>query len=58
VGTFPENTHPPIVYPIALTKESTNPDAQAFLDYLRSPAARAAFERQGFTVLTPGGQRS
>ncbi len=58
VGTFPENTHPPIIYPIALTKESTNPDAQAFLNYLRSPAARAAFERQGFTVLAPGGQRS
>jgi molybdate transport system substrate-binding protein len=58
VGTFPENTHPPIIYPIALTKESTHPDAQAFLNYLRSPAARAAFERQGFTVLTPGGQRS
>src|SRR5262247_2340522 len=58
VGSFPENTHPPIIYPIALTKESTNPDAQAFLNYLRSPAARAAFERQGFTVLAPGGQRS
>src|SRR5215475_11094379 len=58
VGTFPENTHPPIIYPIALTKESTNPDAQAFINYLRSPAARAAFERQGFTVLASGGQRS
>lgn len=58
VGTFPENTHPPIIYPIALTKESTNADAQTFLNYLRSPAARAAFERQGFTVLAPGGQRS
>jgi len=58
VGTFPENTHPRIIYPVALTKESTNPGAQAFLNYLRSPAARAAFERQGFTVLAPGGQRS
>jgi molybdate transport system substrate-binding protein len=58
VGTIPENTHPPIIYPIALTKESANPDAQAFLNYLRSPTARTAFERQGFTVLTPGGQRS
>jgi molybdate transport system substrate-binding protein len=58
VGTFPENTHPPIVYPMALTKESTNPDAQALLTYIRSSAARAAFERQGFTVLAPGGQRS
>ena len=58
VGTFPENTHPPIIYPAALTKESTNPDAQTLLNYLRSPAARAAFERQGFAVLGPGGQRS
>ena len=58
VGTFPENTHPPIIYPVALTKESTNPDAQTFLNYLRAPAGRAAFERQGFTVLAPGGQRS
>jgi molybdate transport system substrate-binding protein len=58
IGTFPENTHPPIIYPVALTKASTNADAQAFLSYLRSPAARAAFERQGFTVLAPGGQRS
>ena len=58
VGTFPENTHPPIIYPIALTKDSTNPDAVAFLNFLRSPAARPAFERQGFTVLGPGGQRS
>jgi molybdate transport system substrate-binding protein len=58
VGTFPESSHPPIIYPVALTKESTNAEAQAFLSYLRSPAARAAFERQGFTVLAPGGQRS
>jgi molybdate transport system substrate-binding protein len=58
VGTFPSDSHPPIIYPIALTKDSKNPNAQAFLDYLRSPAARPLFERQGFTVLTPGGQRS
>jgi molybdate transport system substrate-binding protein len=58
VGTFPDNTHPPIIYPIALTKASTNPDAQAFLNYLRSPAHGRTFERQGFTVLLPGGQRS
>jgi molybdate transport system substrate-binding protein len=58
VGTFPENTHPPIIYPIALTKDSTNPDALAFLNFIRSPAARPIFERQGFTVLGPGGQRS
>src|SRR5713101_7338383 len=58
VGTFPEDSHPPVTYPIALTKTSTNPDARAFLSYIRSPAARPAFERQGFTVLGPGGARS
>jgi len=58
IGTFPEDSHPSITYPVALTKTSANPDAQAFLTYIRSPAARPAFERQGFTVLGPGGQRS
>ena len=53
VGLFPENTHPPIIYPIALTKKSINPDAQAFLNYLRSMAHGRTFERQGFTVLVP-----
>src|SRR6266849_1935628 len=55
IATFPEDSHPPITYPIALTKTSTNPDARAFLSYVRSPAARPAFARQGFTVLGPGG---
>jgi molybdate transport system substrate-binding protein len=58
VGRFPEDTHPPIIYPIALTRDSRNPDAAAFLDFIRSPAARPAFERQGFTVLAPGAKRS
>jgi molybdate transport system substrate-binding protein len=58
IGTFPEDLHPPITYPVALTKTTTNPDAQAFLTYIRSPAAKPAFERQGFTVMGSGGQRS
>ncbi len=51
VATFPEDSHPPIVYPVALTKESRNADAAAFLGYLRSPAARPFFEQQGFVVI-------
>jgi len=51
IGPFPENSHPPIIYPAAVTRDSDNPDAADFLKYLRSPAARPAFERQGFTVL-------
>tara|TARA_R100001086_G_scaffold128668_2_gene66605 strand:+ start:1883 stop:2695 length:813 start_codon:yes stop_codon:yes gene_type:complete len=51
VGTFPENSHPPIVYPVAdLANHDTSAEAE-FLAYLRGPQARAAFARQGFTVL-------
>lgn len=51
VGTFPEDSHPPILYPIALTKDSTNPEATAFLAYIRSAKARPLFEKEGFTVI-------
>ncbi|MCJ2014937.1 molybdate ABC transporter substrate-binding protein [Methylobacterium sp. J-076] len=55
VATFPSDSHPPIVYPAALTKDSANPDADAFLAFLKGAPARAAFERQGFTVIgAPG----
>ena len=53
-GTFPENTHPPIIYPIALTAASKNPNAAQFLAFLEAPAAKPAFEGQGFTVLGSG----
>jgi molybdate transport system substrate-binding protein len=51
VATFPSDSHPPIVYPAALTKESKNPGAEAFLAFLKSAPAKAYFERQGFTVI-------
>ncbi|HEV2550525.1 MAG TPA: molybdate ABC transporter substrate-binding protein [Stellaceae bacterium] len=51
VGVFPDDTHPPIVYPIALTAVSANPEARRFLDFLASSAAKPIFEAQGFTVL-------
>jgi molybdate transport system substrate-binding protein len=51
VGVFPEDSHPPIIYPAAITGSSTNPDAAAFLAYLESPKARLFFEKQGFTIL-------
>jgi molybdate transport system substrate-binding protein len=50
IGTFPENSHEPIVYPAALTKGGKAEAAQ-FLAYLKSSAARTIFERAGFTVL-------
>jgi molybdate transport system substrate-binding protein len=51
VAAFPEDTHPPLVYPIALSAASKNPGAVKFLGFLESPAARPIFEKQGFTVL-------
>jgi len=50
VGAFPEDSHPPIIYPAALTVGARE-DARAFLAYLKTPAAKAAFEAQGFVVL-------
>jgi molybdate transport system substrate-binding protein len=50
-GTFPEDSHPPIVYPVALTADSKNPDAARLLAFLTSAAARPIFEKHGFTVL-------
>ena len=47
VGTFPENTHPPIIYPVAAVA-SAKPAAAAFLKWLGEPPARAIFEKFGF----------
>jgi len=51
VATFPADTHPPIVYPIALLAGSKNPDAAAYLAYLEGAKARPLFEKQGFVIL-------
>jgi molybdate transport system substrate-binding protein len=53
VGTFPADSHDPIVYPIALLSTSANPDAAAVLAFLQSAAARPVYEGQGFTMLDP-----
>ncbi len=50
VGAFPDGSYPPVVYPIALTA-SAKPEAAAYVAWLRSPAARPFFEKQGFSVL-------
>ncbi len=51
VGTFPSDSHPPIIYPAGLVAASQNPDAAEFLKYLQSEKAKAIFEAQGFVVL-------
>jgi molybdate transport system substrate-binding protein len=54
IGTFPEDSHPPILYPVALTAASKNPDARAFLEYLESDKARPSYEAQGFAIVHTG----
>jgi molybdate transport system substrate-binding protein len=56
VGTFPDSSHTPIVYPAALIR-GARPGAAAFLAFLTTPAARAAFEEAGFSVLAPPRRR-
>jgi molybdate transport system substrate-binding protein len=47
-GTFPEDTHDPIVYPFAVTHVGDTPAARAFLDYVAGPEAGAIFAKRGF----------
>ena len=53
IGVFPEETHPPIVYPVAQTAESKDKDTPAFLKCLRSAKAGELFKAQGFALLAP-----
>jgi molybdate transport system substrate-binding protein len=50
VGVFPEDSHDPIIYPVAATAVA-KPDATPYLAFLRSAAAKSIFEGYGFTVL-------
>jgi len=50
IATFPDDTHPPIRYPVALLAHSHNAEAPRFLDYLKSPDAIAVFHQQGYTT--------
>ena len=47
----PEEEAPRIVYPAALLATAKGPAARAFFEHLRSPEARAVFERLGFEFL-------
>lgn len=50
VAYFPEDSYPPIVYPAALLKNSSEPKAKDFLNYLKSDDARKVFEKFGFSA--------
>lgn len=50
VGTFPAESYPPIIYPVAATA-SAQPEAAGYLAFLRSSTAKAIFEKYGFSFL-------
>jgi molybdate transport system substrate-binding protein len=52
LGTFPESSHSPIIYPVAIVASSTNRDATFFLSFLASQAATKIFAGQGFEILS------
>lgn len=51
VGTFPNDSHKPIIYPAALLTGAADAADKAFLEALSADGADAAFAGQGFAVL-------
>jgi molybdate transport system substrate-binding protein len=50
IGVFPDNTHDPIIYPVALTANAKS-DAVQYLSFLRTQTAKSVFEKYGFNFL-------
>jgi len=50
VGTFPADSHPAIIYPVAATT-TAKPEASDYLAFLRSTAAKTILEKYGFKFL-------
>jgi molybdate transport system substrate-binding protein len=48
---FPNESYPPVTYPVAATATSKNAQVTSYLNFLRSGAAKAIFERYGFSFL-------
>jgi molybdate transport system substrate-binding protein len=51
VARLPEASHPPIVYPVALTSSARSGEPARFLETLRHPRSAEIFAREGFTAL-------
>jgi molybdate transport system substrate-binding protein len=50
VATAPENSHSPIIYPVAVIRNSQHPEeAKAFIHFLLSKTAQEVFKQYGFT---------
>lgn len=50
VGTFPADSHPAIIYPVAATTAAKS-EAADYLNFLKSTASKTIMEKYGFTFL-------
>ena len=50
VDAFPETSHPPITYPVAIVAKKECPATKRFILFLQSPEAKVVFLKYGFTV--------
>lgn len=50
IGAFPDGSYPPVTYPVAATADG-KATAARYLGFLATPAAKAIFERYGFSFL-------
>lgn len=51
VGIFPDKSHEPIIYPVAVLKDAKTPAALEFEAFLRGADATRIFAGQGFDIL-------
>jgi molybdate transport system substrate-binding protein len=49
-GVFPESSHPPVSYPIALVAGHDTPEARAVLAFFLGPEATRVYRKFGFSV--------
>ncbi len=51
LGTFPDSTHPPIVYPVAVTTRTEGGAAETLMTFLRSPEASRILQSSSYRPL-------
>ncbi len=51
LGAFPGGSYPPVIYPVAATADTKKTGVGQYFSFLRTPAAKAIFEKYGFSYL-------
>jgi molybdate transport system substrate-binding protein len=51
IGIFPDDSYPPVTYPVAATAAAKRAGVGQYFSFLRTPTAKAIFEKYGFSFL-------